>query len=174
LFGGNEVIWSTLGSIAAGSGSRTVHAAPPTRVLIDPQSGDVQNDLAGLATGSGIGVLATLIGVAPGSVDLIAPAGTIDAGDAGIRASGSINIAALHVLNASNIQAGGTTTGVPVAAAPNVGGLTSASSATAASSSTASTVAASQQSATQTQEAVIPSLIDVEVLGYGGGEDFPG
>lgn len=173
LHGGNDKVWSTLGSIAAGSGSRTVHSAPPTRVLIDSQSADVQNDLAGLATGSGIGVLATLSGVAPGSVDLIAPVGTVDAGDAGIRASGTINIAALHVLNASNIQSGGATTGVPMAAAPNIGGLTSASSTAAASSSAANSVAASQQSATQAQAPEAPSLIDVQVLGYGGGDDFP-
>jgi hypothetical protein len=173
LKGGDQIIWSTLGNIAAGSGSKTVFSAPPTRVLIDPQSADVQNDLAGLATGSGIGVLATLADVAPGSVDLIAPTGTVDAGDAGIRASGSINIAAARVLNANNIQSGGTTTGIPVAAAPNIGGLTSASSATAASSSAASSVAAGQQNATQTQITEVPSLIDVEVIGYGGGDDFP-
>lgn len=173
LHGGDEIIWSLLGDIAAGSGSKTVHAAPPTRVLINPQSADVQNDLAGLATGSGIGVLATLVGVPPGNVDLIAPVGTIDAGDAGIRASGNVNVAALHIVNATNIQASGSTSGVPAVAAPNIGGLTSASSATAASSSAASSVAAGQQNATQTQVAEIPSLIDVEVLGYGGGDDFP-
>jgi hypothetical protein len=173
LFGGNEVIWSTLGDIAAGSGSKTVHSAPPTRVLVDPQSATVENDLAGLATGSGIGVLATLTGVAAGSVDLIAPVGTVDAGDAGIRASGSINIAALHVVNASNIQAGGTTTGVPTVAAPNIGGLTSASASTAAASSTATQVAAQQQSSSQATATEIPSVIDVEVVGYGGGDDFP-
>ena len=173
LFGGDEVIWSSLGDIAAGSGSKTVHSAPPTRVLVDPQSATVENDLAGLATGSGIGVLATLTGVAAGSVDLIAPVGTVDAGDAGIRASGSINISALHVVNANNIQAGGTTTGVPVVAAPNIGGLTSASSSTAAASSTASQVAAQQQSSSQATSTEIPSVIDVEVVGYGGGDDFP-
>ncbi|HKM55858.1 MAG TPA: filamentous hemagglutinin family protein, partial [Isosphaeraceae bacterium] len=113
------------------------------------------------------------VGVAPGDVDLIAPAGTIDAGDAGIRASGNVSVAALHIVNATNIQASGTTSGVPVVAAPNIGGLTTASSTTAASASAASDVATRQQSATQTQEAVIPSLIDVEVLGYGGGDDFP-
>jgi filamentous hemagglutinin len=83
LQGGNEIIWSTVGNIAAGSGSKTVFSAPPTRVLIDPQSADVENDPAGLATGSGIGVLATLANAPLGSVDLIAPSGTVDAGDAG-------------------------------------------------------------------------------------------
>ena len=120
LRGGNELIWASLGDIAAGSGSKTVAAAPPTRVLIDPASADVQNDLAGLATGSGIGVLATLKNVAPGDIDLLAPVGTIDAGDAGIRSSGNLNIASLHVANAANIATSGASAGVPAAVAPSI------------------------------------------------------
>ena len=73
LRGGDVVIWSSKGDIAAGSSSRTVQSAPPTRVVIDPQSAAVETDLAGLATGGGIGVLATVEGVEPGDVDLIAP-----------------------------------------------------------------------------------------------------
>lgn len=117
LRGGNIVIWSSAGNIAAGTSAKTVRSAPPTRVLIDAQSADVQTDLAGLATGGGIGVLATVAGVAPGDVDLIAPLGTVDAGDAGIRATGRLNIAAVTVLNADNISAGGGAAGVPAAAA---------------------------------------------------------
>ncbi|MFZ2280014.1 MAG: filamentous hemagglutinin family protein, partial [Prosthecobacter sp.] len=83
LKGGDIMIWSTTGDIAAGSSSKTVQSAPPTRVLIDPQSANVATDLAGLATGGGIGVLATVVGVRPGNVDLIAPIGAVDAGDAG-------------------------------------------------------------------------------------------
>ena len=37
------IIWSSDGNIAAGSASKTVASAPPTRVLIDPQSADVGN-----------------------------------------------------------------------------------------------------------------------------------
>ncbi|MCS6248268.1 MAG: filamentous hemagglutinin family protein, partial [Opitutus sp.] len=120
LRGGDIMIWSSTGDIAAGSSSTTVQSASPTRVLIDPQTGDVKTDLAGLATGGGIGVLAAVEGVAAGDVDLIAPVGTIDAGDAGIRSLGNISIAALTVLNAANISAGGTTSGTPPAAAPAV------------------------------------------------------
>jgi len=171
LRGGDEVIWSTKGNIAAGSGSKTVAAAPPTRVLVDPQSADVQNDLAGLATGSGIGVLATLAGVKPGDVDLIAPTGTIDAGDAGIRSSGMINVSAVTVVNAANIQSSAGTTGTPVVVAPNISGLTTASTASAGASSSAGEAARQQQrAASQQQEDVLPSIIQVEVLGYGGGE----
>ncbi len=170
LRGGNEILWSTWGNIAAGSGSKTVFSAPPTRVLIDPQSGDVQNDLAGLATGSGIGVLATLSGVKPGDVDLIAPVGTIDAGDAGIRSSGNLNIAARVVLNAGNIQVGGTSAGTPPPPpAPNLGSLTAASTASTGASNAATDVA--KQNTTSSQMTELPSLITVEVLGYGGGDD---
>jgi hypothetical protein len=170
LRGGNEVIWASAGNIAAGSGSKTVKAAPPTRVLVDPQSGNVKNDLAGLATGSGIGVLATLAGVAPGDVDLIAPVGTVDAGDAGIRSSGNLNIAANVVLNASNIQVGGSTAGTPPPPpAPNLGSLNAASTASAGASSAATEVA--RQNSASTQVAELPSMISVEVLGYGGTDE---
>jgi hypothetical protein len=143
--------------------------------MIDPQSGYLETDLAGLATGGGIGVLATVAGLEPGDVDLIAPVGTVDAGDAGIRATGNLSIAATTVLNAGNISTGGASSGVPSAptvAAPNVGGLTSASSSSAAANNAASSVA---NQATQVPQEMIeaPSIITVEVLGYGGGEDEP-
>jgi filamentous hemagglutinin family protein len=170
LRGGNEIIWSSLGNIAAGASSKTVLSAPPTRVLIDPQSGDVQTDLAGLATGGGIGVLASVSGVAPGDVDLIAPAGTIDAGDAGIRATGNFNAAATQVLNTGNIQAGGASTGTPSVAAPSLAGLTAASNTQGAASSAADQVA-KQNRGDSASGNEIPSIITVEVLGYGGGDD---
>ena len=169
LRGGNEIIWSTLGNIAAGSAAKTVQAAPPTRVLIDPQSGDVATDLAGLATGGGIGVLESVAGVPPGDVDLIAPTGTIDAGDAGIRVSGNLNIAAVLVVNAGNIQVSGASTGVPVVAAPNIGGLAAASSATAATTNAATDLANQSREPVAQEEAA--SIITVEVIGYGGSED---
>jgi hypothetical protein len=171
LRGGNEIIWSSQGDIAAGASSKTVQSAPPTRVLIDAQSADVQTDLAGLATGGGIGVLASVKGVPPGDVDLVAPTGTIDAGDAGIRSSGNVNISAVLVLNASNIQVGGSSSGVPSVAAPSlsIGSLTSASATTSASTVASQDSVASKRKDAANQEE-IPSIISVEVMGYGGGE----
>jgi filamentous hemagglutinin family protein len=170
LRGGNEVIWSSTGDIAAGASAKTVKSAPPTRVLIDPQSADVKTDLAGLATGGGIGVLATVEGVAPGTVDLIAPVGVVDAGDAGIRASGTVSIAATKVLNASNIAAP-TTSGVPSSAPPPAAPPPAppASNSTAATNNAANDLA-NQAAKQQNQQTDTPSIFDVEVLGYGGGE----
>ncbi|MEI7909287.1 MAG: filamentous hemagglutinin family protein [Verrucomicrobiota bacterium] len=172
LKGGDEIIWSSLGNIAAGSSSKTVQSAPPTRVLIDPESADVKTDLAGLATGGGIGVLASVAGVKPGNVDLIAPLGTIDAGDAGIRVSGNLNIAAAIVVNSANISAGGTSTGAAPAApaAPSVGAI-SAAATTAGATNTTLEDAAKRDAAPPAPPAEVLSIISVEVLGYGGGGD---
>jgi len=172
LRGGDLTIWSTSGDIAAGSSSKTVKSAPPTRVLIDPQSADVTTDLAGLATGGGIGVLATVADIPPGNVDLIAPQGTIDAGDAGIRATGTVVLAANEVLNADNITASQTVGAPPAAAppaAPNISGLTAGSSAAGAASSAMESVTNNAADQAQVQD-LAPSIITVEVLGYGGGD----
>ena len=56
-------------------------------------------------------------------VDLVAFVGSVNAGDAGIRVSGNINLAAVAVLNAANIQVQGTATGIPTVQGPPVGAL---------------------------------------------------
>jgi hypothetical protein len=171
LRSGDITIWASNGDIAAGSAPKTVVTAPPTRVVIDSTSAEVLTDLGGLATGGGIGSLQLRETDAPSDVVLIAPRGTVDAGDAGIRATGNIAVAAAQVLNADNIASGGTSAGVPAAApaaAPNIAGLSSASSSTAATSSAAQDVAR-QAEPQQTGAEQTPSTITVEVLGYGGG-----
>jgi hypothetical protein len=171
LRGGNVVVWSSKGDIAAGASSKTVQSAPPTRVLVDPQSGEVETDLAGLATGGGIGVLTTVAGVPPSDVDLVAPAGTIDAGDAGIRVSGNINLAALQVLNAGNIEVQGSSAGVPLLTVSLNTTALQAGDASAAATTIATPDVIGQAGASLTSQEELPSLISVEVLGYGGGED---
>ncbi|NWN65218.1 filamentous hemagglutinin family protein [Pseudomonas sp. MAFF 301512] len=99
-----------------------------------------------------------------GDIDLIAPLGTIDAGEAGIRVSGNVNIAALRVVNAANIQTQGKSSGVPLTASVNTSAMSSASAAGAAASQAAEDAARSQQAAARQGR---PSIMTVEVLSLG-------
>ncbi|MBR1207597.1 MULTISPECIES: filamentous hemagglutinin family protein [unclassified Bradyrhizobium] len=162
-FGGNVLVWSATGDINAGRGSKTtVIYTPPLRTY--DAYGNIALSPAAPASGAGIATLATIPGTPPSDVDLIAPLGTIDAGEAGIRVSGNVNLAALQVVNAANIQVQGTSTGIPTVQGPPVGALTSASN----------TAGASQQAAAPPpKNNDQPSVVIVEVLGYGGGDGSP-
>jgi filamentous hemagglutinin family protein len=163
-FGGNILIWSATGDINAGIGAKgTVIFAPPG-IVYDDYS-DIILSPTTPSSGAGIGTLAPIPGIPPGDVNLIAPLGTIDAGEAGIRASGNANLAAQLIVNAANISVSGKTTGIPTVVAPNVAAITAASNAVGSSTNAAEEVA--KQQATQSQEPP-ESVIIVEVLGYGG------
>jgi len=178
LRGGDILIWSDQGNIAAGASAKTVASAPPTEVLIDPQSGNVETDLSGLATGGGIGVLQTVVGIPPGAVDLIAVTGVIDAGDAGIRSSGTLNLAATKILNADNIAASVTVGAPPATAvsapaappAPAPASAPAGASAAAAANNNAATDA-SRNASSNTDVDQAPSIISIDVIGYGGRDD---
>lgn len=162
-FGGGITAWSAQGDINAGRGSKTsVLYTPPKRVY--DSVGNVTLSPAAPSTGAGIATLAPLPEVPAGDVDLYAPLGTIDAGEAGIRVSGNVNIAALQVVNAANIQAQGDSQGVPVAAAANTGALASAS---AAASSAVNAAQDSVQRAQSQARRNLPSVITVQILGHG-------
>ncbi|HUI60128.1 MAG TPA: filamentous hemagglutinin family protein [Steroidobacteraceae bacterium] len=124
LQGGDIILWSSYGNIDAGKGATTAQGAPPPVVQTDA-SGNVFVNPVGAVSGSGIGQLLTIPGLTPGSVDLIAPTGFVNAGDAGIRVAGNLNIAAVAVLNVGNIKVGGTATGVPVSDAGALSGALS-------------------------------------------------
>jgi filamentous hemagglutinin len=132
--GGNILVWSTRGDIDAGRGAKNAISAPPPTVTID-SNGRTVTVLPAALTGSGIQTIASTAGREPGDVDLFAPRGVVDAGDAGIVA-GNLTIAATAVLGANNIQVSGTSVGVPV----DAGGL---GASLAAVSSTGSSVSAS-------------------------------
>ena len=179
LDGGDLVIWSDKGNIAAGTSKKTVLTAAPTTVNVDPQSADVTANLAGLATGGGIGVLQAYPGAPLGNVDLITPVGVIDAGDAGIRSSGNLFLAATKVLNADNIQVSGLSVGVPPpvassapasapAPAPAAPSAPASASAAAAAANTAATTAAANDSGNQPDEPT--SIFSISIDGYGGGD----
>jgi hypothetical protein len=165
-FGGNIVIWSAGGDINAGIGSKgTVIFAPPG-IVYDNYT-DVVLSPTVPSSGAGIGTLAPIPQVPAGNLNLVAPVGTIDAGEAGLRASGNANLAAQLIVNAANISVSGKTIGIPTVVTPNVAAITAASNAVGSSTNAAEEVA--KQQATQSQEPS-ESVIIVEVLGYGGGE----
>jgi filamentous hemagglutinin family protein len=168
--GGDILLWSSAGDIDAGKGKKTASSVPPPVIKVDAD-GNVTQELQGAASGSGIGALSSG-GVAAGDVDLIAPKGTVNAGDAGIRA-GNLNIAAQVVLGADNITVSGTSAGTPVADTSAI--TASASGATTAGGGdVSSTLAAMNQSATDAAKSAQalsnsfkPSFVRVDVLGFG-------
>jgi len=159
-FGGDILAWSAEGDINAGRGSKTTVVYTPPRRVYDAW-GNVTLSPTVPSTGAGIATLNPIAEVPPGDIDLLAPLGTIDAGEAGIRVSGNVNIAALQVVNAANIQVQGEATGIPVVAAVNTGALTSAS--LAASTATQVVDEVVRQGSSQRR----PSVFSVQVLGFG-------
>jgi filamentous hemagglutinin family protein len=130
-FGGDVLAWSATGDINAGRGSKTTLVYTPSKRIYDAY-GNVTLSPTVPSTGAGFATLDPIPDVPTGDMNLVAPLGTIDAGEAGIRVSGNLNIAALHVVNTANIQVQGKSTGIPVVAAVNTGALTAASSAASA------------------------------------------
>lgn len=187
LQGGDLTMWTSNGNISAGSGAKTSVFNVPLRFRMDNDA-RVSVDAFGLSTGAGIGVLDALqdsrettaqqppwnppAGTSQqdndgerkkSRMDLLAFKGEINAGDAGIRVVGDLNIAALRIVNAANITVSGAATGVPTVQAPNIGGLTEASN---VAGSAAQAAAPPSQSRAGEQQ----SIIIVEVLGFGGGD----
>jgi hypothetical protein len=76
-------------------------------------------------------------------------------------------VAAVQVVNGANVQVGGTSTGVSVISFPNVGALTTASSAAGAASKAVETPTGSVGNTDQA------SIFIVEVTSYGGGDQLP-
>ncbi|MBX6153956.1 filamentous hemagglutinin family protein, partial [Pseudomonas aeruginosa] len=156
-FGGDIQIWSAEGDINAGRGSKTTVVYTPPRRIYDAW-GNVSLSPQVPSTGAGIATLNPIPEVAPGDIDLIAPLGTIDAGEAGIRVSGNVNVAALQVVNAANIQTQGQSSGIPLVASVNTGALTSASAAASSATQAAEDVSRQQQAAARQR---MPSVITV-------------
>jgi hypothetical protein len=118
-------------------------------------------------TGSGIQTIATSPGLKPGSVDLFAPHGVVNANDAGIVA-GNLTIAATAVIGTNNISVSGSSVGVPVQASGLGVSVAAAGSSGAAATSVASqsSEGGERQSTTSVAQAAL-SYLDVVVVGLG-------
>ncbi|WP_432729966.1 filamentous haemagglutinin family protein [Variovorax sp. W6] len=162
-FGGHITGWSAQGDINAGRGSKTTVVYTPPKREYD-QWGNVTLSSNVPSTGAGIATLAPIPEVPAGDIDLIAPLGTIDAGEAGIRVSGNVNLAALQVVNADNVAVQGKSTGLPVVATVNVGALTNASAAASQAATAAQDVLQRER---QAQRQALPSVFTVRVVGFG-------
>ncbi|MDO8942218.1 MAG: filamentous hemagglutinin family protein, partial [Desulfobacterales bacterium] len=164
--GGNILLWSALGNIDAGKGAKTASATPPPQLRID-KNGNFVLDVTQSISGSGIGALG-----GDSNVVLIAPTGEVNAGDAGIRASGNLTLGASRVVGADNIQVGGVSAGVPVsnsgaaaAAATSAGNV--GSEATSATAGLSQSLADSVRAAEDMKNAFKPTFITAEVVGHG-------
>ncbi|MET3120916.1 filamentous hemagglutinin [Oxalobacteraceae bacterium GrIS 2.11] len=163
LGGGDISLVSQFGDLSAGKGTKTASSAPPP-LLIVHLDGSTTYDVSGSISGSGIGTLKTDPSVPDGSVYVIAPRGTFDAGDAGVRSSGSVEVNALVVLNAGNIVAAGSVSGVPTVESINIGG--GLSNTTPNVGDIAKSLSNPNQDANKND-----TTLSVDVLGYGSDKD---
>lgn len=171
-FGSDITVWSTTGTIDAGRGSKTATSIPE-RVVQTDVDGNTTIEVKGVAAGSGIraqsydpdGPSGKRKAPAKGRVSLIAP--IVDAGEAGIEA-GDLLIVAPIVLNATNIQVSGASSGVPIAATAGFAGAgvsTTPDAVNAATQAVAQSVAQSVNQSSLKPE--LPSLIYVDVISIG-------
>lgn len=158
LGGGDIVLISQFGNIDAGRGSKTAASVPPPLLTTDA-AGNTRIDIAGSISGSGIATLRASETKPAGNVLAAAPRGIFDAGDAGVRSSGKVEVQASVVLNAGNISAGSGVSGssaVTTAMAP------------AAPSSPAAAPAVADPATSQSRSAPREALpLSVDVVCYG-------
>lgn len=157
LGGGDITLISQNGNIDAGRGTKTASSAPPPLLTTDA-SGNTKIDISGSISGSGIATLRTSDTQEPSNVVAVAPRGIFDAGDAGVRSTGTVVINASVVLNAGNISAA---SGVSNAVSVDTGGAASTAPASSASTN-------NQELGKQALAATSDQLsLSVDVIGFG-------
>ena len=129
---GDLLMWASLGNLDAGRGAKTVTGAPPPLYRIDKDTGQFVIDTSGSFSGSGIAVLD-----ASSTLDLYAPKGEINAGDAGIKSLGNAFLGAARFVGADNLTVGGVAVGAPPPA--SAGGDTAGLAAVGQAAATAGT-----------------------------------
>lgn len=161
--GGDMLLWTSDGDIDAGKGAKT------TIVLPEPVRNE-NNEWEYPAGGSGSGIAAIegRSSVRKAKVALLAPKGTINAGDAGIRSSGNLDLRARLVLGADNIRAGGAITGAPAAPAVSAPAVSIPAAASTEASKSLDDMAATSAGNKGKESR---SILTVEVVGVGDESD---
>jgi hypothetical protein len=165
LDGGDILIWSSTGDIDAGKGAKTALSIPSPTTITDPNTGNTVVEFPPAITGSGIRAAVSTPGREPGEVILVAPAGVINAGDAGIGSAGNLTIAATAVIGADNIQVGGASVGVPT----DAGGLGAGLAGVGDIAATAGKLSEDVSRGLAEQKQATEGLLSVEVVGFGAG-----
>jgi filamentous hemagglutinin family protein len=106
LGGGDVLMWSSEGNIDAGKGARTVASAPAPVFYLDG-NGNLQVDTSAAIAGSGI--------ASSRDLDVYAPHGIVDSGDAGLRSAGAASLGGARVV-CIGCSFGGSVVGLPVSA----------------------------------------------------------
>lgn len=176
-YGGDITVWVNNGDIDAGRGSKTAVSVPKREVLTDAD-GSTAVEFKGVAAGSGIRAQTydpdgqDGAGQAPelGSVALIAPRGVLNAGEAGI-AAGNFLAVATQVIGASNINVSGSTSGVPQADTGSLAGaLATINNLPPTAAGPGEVAKQAARSASNPAQPIMPSLIKVDVVGFGDEE----
>ena len=160
---GDVLLWSSEGNLDAGKGAKTVRGAPKPVYGLDA-NGRVTVDTAGAFTGSGIAVLD-----AASTLDLFAPKGEINAGEAGIKSAGTATLGAVRFAGLDNVKFGGPAVGVPPPP-PSVGATAGlAAIAQSAASTTPRDTSSSDDGEAQRKKKKRRNLL-LDFLGFGQGD----
>jgi hypothetical protein len=154
------MLWSSNGDIDAGKGARSTQSLPPPLITVD-EDGRIVVTFSAAIDGSGIGGF-TQPGVEPGDVFLFAPRGVVDAGEAGIRVEGNLQIGG-ELLNADNVDVGGVSVGVPTDTGVSAGMAGLGNLASSSTDSATESVSGSADESNQQQAA----FLTVEIIGLG-------
>ncbi len=159
---GDLLMWSSEGNLDAGRGAKTVTGAPPPVFRFDDQ-GNFVIDTSGSFTGSGIAVLD-----AASTLDLYAPKGEINAGDAGIKSVGNAFFGAARFVGGDNLSIGGVAIGAPPPAP--TGGATAGLGALGQAATSAGTRIAPEDSEEEKERKRRKRLnLILDFLGFGDG-----